>query len=260
VVQLKHKMQCTFTSAKNTYDIFKFISQFEDHVKLECSENGIGMFTMSNCNSVFLDVTLPVEFFASYTCKENVSIGLNLLVLLNALSNSKPTDSLTIKCENENCAVFTKHCKDQTVEYVIKQMTIEDEPMQVPELEENVTVKLTPSHLKRWKKGVLDFTKSTFIINPRKDSLHLSSVGDGGTVNLHQSMPAEGIEYLRCDDGKPVTLGNKNIIRACTLGDVSDDIEFGYQNNMPFRFSASLNGSGSLRVFMAPCISDMDDE
>jgi len=165
-----------------------------------------------------------------------------------------------MKCENENCVVFTKHSKDQSVEYTIKQMTIEDDPMTVPELDENVTVKLTPSHLKRWKKGILDFTKSTITIDPRDDSLNLSSVGDGGTVNLHQPMPADGIEYIVCDGGKPVTLGNKNIIRACALGDVSNDIEFGYQNNMPFRFSASLNGSGSLRVFMAPCISDMDDE
>jgi hypothetical protein len=74
-------------------------------------------------------------------------------------------------------------------------------------------------------------------------------------------MPAEGIEYLRCNQAKPVTLGNKNFVRACSLGDVSDDVEFGYQNGMPFRFSALLKGSGSLRVFMAPCISDdMDDE
>lgn len=253
-------MQCTFSNAKNTYDIFKFISQFEDHVKLDCSENGITLFTISNCHSVFIDATIPTQFFESYTCRGNVSIGLNLLVLLNALSNSKPNDSLTMKCENENCVVFTKHSKDQSVEYTIKQMTIEDDPMTVPELEENVTVKLTPSHLKRWKKGILDFTKSTMTINPHTDSLKLSSVGDGGTVNLHQPMPADGIEYIVCDGGKPVTLGNKNIIRACALGDVSDHIEFGYQNNMPFRFSASLNGSGSLRVFMAPCISDMDDD
>ena len=253
-------MECTFTNAKNTYDIFKFISQFEDHIKLECSENGIQMFTMSNCHSVFIDATLPLKFFASYKCSGNVLIGLNLPVLLNALSNSKPTDSLTVKCEDENNVVFTKHSKEQSVEYIIKQILIEDDPMQVPELEENVTVKLTPSHLKRWKRGILDFTKATLNIEPRDDCINLSSVGDGGTVNLHQPVPAEGIEYVTCNGGKPVTLGNKNIIRACALGDVSDDIEFGYQNNMPFRFGATLDGSGSLRVFMAPCISDMDED
>lgn len=260
MIKLKHKMECTFTNAKNTYDIFKFISQFEDHIKLECSENGISMFTMSNCHSVFIDTNLPVQFFASYKCTRNVSIGLNLLVLLNALSNSKPSDSLTVKCEDENRVIFTKHSKEQSVEYTIKQMFIEDDPMEIPELQENVTVKLTPSHLKRWKKGILDFTKSTLIIDPHNDHINLSSVGDGGTVNLHQPMPADGIEYVVCNECKPVTLGNKNIIRACALGDVSDDIEFGYQNNMPFRFGATLDGSGSLRVFMAPCLSDMDDD
>lgn len=254
-------MNCTFKDAKNTYELFKFISQFEDHVKLECSEKGISLFTMSNCHSVFLDADLPADSFSHYTCKEHTSIGLNLSVLLNALSNSKPSDSLTVKCDNSDSVVFTKHSKDQAVEYIIKQMNIDDEPMNVPELDENVTVKLSPVHLKRWKKGIVDFTKSTITIDPKKDTLNLSSTGDGGTVNMHQPVPADGIEYVVCNGGKPVTLGNKNIVRVCTLGDVSSDIEFGYQNNMPFRFSASINETGLLRVFMAPCISDdMDTE
>lgn len=254
-------MNCTFKSAKNTYELFKFISQFEDHVKLECTEEGISLFTISNCHSVFLDANLPAESFDNYVCKEHTSIGLNLPVLLNALSNSKPSETLVVKCDHSDCVVFTKYSKEQAVEYIIKQMNIDDDPMDVPELKENVTVQLDASHLKRWKKGIVDFTKSTITIDPQENTLNLSSSGDGGTVNLHQPIPSDGISYIVCEGGKPVTLGNKNIVKVCSLGDVSNNIEFGYQNNMPFRFSARINETGFLRVFMAPCISDdMDTE
>ena len=102
-------MQCIFGDAKNTYELFKFISQFETNIKLECSSDGITMFTMSNCHSVFIDVNLPVEYFSTFECDDSISIGLNLTVLLSALSGSKPKDSLIMKCSNGDtvCLLYT---------------------------------------------------------------------------------------------------------------------------------------------------------
>ena len=56
-------MQCIFRDAKNTYELFKYISQFETNIKLECYSKGISMVTMSNCHSTFIDVNLPVDYF-----------------------------------------------------------------------------------------------------------------------------------------------------------------------------------------------------
>lgn len=254
-------MQCIFNSAKNTYEIFKFISQFETNVKLECSKSGITMFTMSNCHSVFIDVDLPKDHFATFECDETMSIGLNLTVLLPALSGSKPKDSLMMKCANGDTVTFTKMSGDKEMEYVIKQMSIEDENMQVPELEEHVTIVVNTSYLKEWRKNILDFTKSTIVIEPTKNILKLSSVGDGGTVNVKQPMPSIGISYETCNEPKSVTLGHKNVMKIFGIGDITAAVEMGYQNNMPFRFSAPLSTCGRMRVFMAPCVGeDMDDE
>lgn len=254
-------MQCIFNDAKNTYELFKFISQFETNVKLECSPDGITMFTMSNCHSVFIDVNLPREYFSTFECDNPVSIGLNLTVLLPALSGSKPKDSLMMKCENGDHVTFTKISGDKEMEYVLRQMCIEDDQMAVPELEENVTVKLHTSYLKEWKKSIIDFTKSTLVIEPTPKMLKLSSVGDGGVVNVKQPMPSIGIEYGACNEPMSVTLGNKNVTKVFSIGDVSNDVDMGYKNNMPFRMSAKLSQVGNLRVFMAPCVGEnMDDE
>ena len=254
-------MQCIFNNAKITYELFKFISQFETNIKLECSEDGITMFTMSNCHSVFLDVNLPKEHFATFECDETISIGLNLTVLLAALSGSKPKDSLIMKCSDGDTVTFTKMSGDNEMEYVIKQMNIEDEAMAVPELEENVTILVNTGYLKEWKKNILDFTKSTLVIEPSPKVLKLSSVGDGGTVNVTQPVPSMGISYETCNEPEAVTLGYKNVIKVFSIGDIASDVEMGYQNNMPFRFSARLSTCGKMRVFMAPCVGEgMDDE
>lgn len=254
-------MQCIFRDAKNTYELFKYISQFETNIKLECSPEGVSMFTMSNCHSVFIDVKLPHDYFETFECAEALSIGLNLNVLLPALSGSKPKDSLMMKCVNGDHVTFTKISGDKEMEYTLRQMCIDDEAMAVPDLNENVTVKLHTSYLKEWKKNIVDFTKSTLVIEPTSKMLKLSSVGDGGTVNVKQPMPSIGIEYTVCNEPHSVTLGNKNVTKVFAIGDVSSDIDMGYQNNMPFRMSANLADSGIMRVFMAPCVGEnMDDE
>jgi proliferating cell nuclear antigen PCNA len=254
-------MQCIFGDAKNTYELFKFISQFETNIKLECSPSGITMFTMSNCHSVFIDVNLPADYFETFECEDPVSVGLNLTVLLSALSGSKPKDSLIMQCSNGDTVTFTKMSGDKEMEYVIKQMNIEDENIAVPDLEENVTVKVHTSYLKEWKKNIVDFTKSTLVLQPTPKMLKLSSVGDGGTVNVKQPVPSIGISYETCNEPRSVTLGNKNVTKIFSIGDVSSDVEMGYQNGMPFRCSAKLSDIGTLRVFMAPCIGEsMDDE
>lgn len=254
-------MQCIFKDAKNTYELFKYISQFETNIKLECYSKGISMVTMSNCHSTFIDVNLPVDYFATFECAEALNIGLNLKVLLPALSGSKPKDSLMMKCANGDHVTFTKISGDKEMEYVLRQMDIEEESVRVPDLTENVTVKVHTSYLKEWTKNIVDFTKSTLVIEPASDMLKLSSVGDWGTVNVKQPMPSIGIEYTTYNEPHSVTLGNKIVTKVFSIGDVSSDVEMGYQNKMPFRMSANLADSGIIRVFMAPCVGEnMDDE
>ncbi len=254
-------MQCIFNNTKNTYELFKFIAQFETNIKLECSENGITMFTMSNCHTIFINVNLPEEHFSTFECSKEMSIGLNLTVLLPALSGSKPKDSLMMTCSDGDTVTFTKIAGDKEMEYIIKQMNIEDENMEVPDFDENVTIRVNASYLKEWKKNIIDFTKSSLVFEPTKNVLKLSSVGDGGTVNVKQPMPSIGISYETCNEAAAITLGNKNITKVFSIGDVANDIEIGYQNDMPFRLSANISTGGSVRVFMAPFIGEsMDDE
>lgn len=253
-------MDCVFKEAKQVYVLFKFISQFENEVVLECNTEGISMFTMSNCHSVFIDVKLPVKYFTSFTCNEPTSIGLNLTVLLNALSGCKPKDSLKMSKKSEENVTFTMVSENESVEYLIKPMNIEQENLDVPEMDENVTIKLVPSYLKQWKKNMIDFTKSTLEIKPSNKSLILSSKGDGGSVTSTQVMPGFGIIYQINNDAQPVHLGNKNVTKAFTIGDISNDIDMGWANNMPFRMSAYMGNGSVIRVYMAPCLDDSMEE
>jgi proliferating cell nuclear antigen len=256
-------MKCEFKNAKKIHDIFKFVSLFEDHANLDCTEEGISLFTMSNCHTVFIDIKLPAEYFADYKCDEPCKIGLNFTVLLNALGSSKAKDSLMMECPLVgDPVVFTKLGDGVNTQYTIKQMDIENsDALTIPDMKENFTVQLSTAFLKSWKRDIIDFTGAELKIVPTPKILCISSEGDSGVVSLKQQVPSIGIEYLHYDDPDGITLSNKNISKVFgDIGKVSNTIELGNKNDMPFRIGATLDDGGSLRVFVAPCIDGGMDE
>jgi proliferating cell nuclear antigen PCNA len=241
-------MNCTFNTVKSVYELFKFTSQFQHNAKMNCTEDGISMFAMSACNSVFVDVQLPKEFFVTYSCPQPTTIGLNLNVLHSVLSNCKGADSLRMQSTDDTLLISV-----EGLEYTIKQVNIEAENMEIPELEENFSVCIEPKTLKLWKKNIMDFTKSTLCIQPTKDEVVLTSRGDEGNVRMTHKQ-----EYLAFNQPDSITLGNVNLVKVFGIGSVSDTLEMGYKNDMPLRMQANLR-EATLRVFLAPCI-DMEED
>ena len=241
-------MNCTINTVKNVYELFKFTSQFQNNVKMECSEDGISMFAMSTCNSVFVDVQLPKEFFVSYTCPRPTSIGLNLNVLQSVLSNCKGAESLTVQTTDDEVKISV-----EGLQYIIKQVNIEADNMEIPELQENFSIRIEPKTLKVWKKNIMDFTKSSLCIQPTADEIILTSSGDEGNVRMTHKQ-----EYTVYDSPNSITLGNVNLVKVFGIGSVSEELEMGYKNDMPLRMQANLR-EATLRVFLAPCISMEED-
>lgn len=247
------KMKCKFTDSKQIYEIFKFIAQFTEDVNLVCAEDGISIFTMSSCHTVFIDAKMPPSYFQEYECTESCLIGLRVPILLNALTKGKCELSMQNVGDN---VLFTRTTSDESVKYLIKQVNIEENNLQIPPLEENVTMTVQYSVLKKWKKSILDFTKSSVTIRPMTDSVHVSSKGDGGAVATEQSI-CKDLQYLVFKEPSPMELGNTLLNRGMMIGEVHPVVEIGYQNGMPFRIGVKLNEKDAhLQVFIAPKYSE----
>lgn len=245
-------MKCKFTDSKQIYEIFKFIAQFTDNVNLVCSENGISVFTMSSCHTVFVDMNMPSGYFTEYECRESCVIGICVPVLLTALTKAKCDLSMEVVGDK---VLFTRTTSDESIKYLIKQMNIEDENMEIPQLTENVHMKVPYAVLKRWKKSILDFTKCGVTIRPMAECVHISSKGDGGAVAMQTPIHCDHVTYVSFSDPCEMTLGNTLLSRGMSIGEVNPSVEMGYQNGMPFRIGVKL-GEGYLQAYIAPKYSD----
>lgn len=256
-------MICTIPSAKTFYKLLNFIAQFETDVKITCQPAGMSIFSMSACHSVFIDAKIDPSYYTKYECNEAEEIGLNLTVFLAALKNGGLKDELVLQTKQDTIEMDIISDNEVT-NYIIKQMDIDNEIMEIPQIEENVCIKIVPSFFKKWKSKVVDFTKASVTFTPKKESFELMSIDsvNNGTVTVTQIMPSIGIEYDINDGALPVTVGNKILSKAFNIGDVSDEIQIGWKNDMPFRFGAKITDYSYMNVYVAPMLDegDMDED
>lgn len=266
-------MKATINNAKDFYKLLNFISQWQTEIRMFCTPENLSIITMSQCSTVFIDSVLPSTYFDSYDCEIEQPIGLNLNVVLAALKQCTPKDKLCISTtdpkldvdgsiiEATDTITFSILKPDgDSMTFEIKQMDITIDSLEVPPMDEDVTIKLHPLYLKKWK-TVVDFTKSSIKFIPSKTLLRVESEDKiVGSVRAIQPVPSGGIEYINfASDSAPLSVGANNIKKCFSIGEVSDDVQFGYKNNLPIRFEASI-GDGYVRVYTAPMIDDGMDE
>lgn len=254
-------MKCVIPSAKAFYKLLNFIAQFETNVKITCQKAGMSVFCMSACHSVFIDLKIDPSYYTKYECEKDEEIGINLAVFLAALKNGGQKDELALSTSQDHVDMDIIS-ESEVTKYTIKMMNIDNENMEIPHIEEDVTLDIAPSYLKKWKSKVVDFTKASVQMTPTKLEFQLESSDDvtNGKVKVVQHMPATNIEYVRFQEPKPITVGNKMISKAFNVGDVSDEVQIGWKNEMPIRFGAKITDYSFLNLYIAPMITDQMDE
>lgn len=265
-------MKIEFKNAKDFYKLLNFISQWQKEIQVVCTPEKLSILTMSQCSTVFITCELPSEYFNLYQCKKNELVGLNLDVVLSALKQSTPKDRLQMNIpdpkknvdgsvKEADTVIFSILKPDgDSMEFEIKQMDITIDSLDIPPMQEDCTIRLHPLYLKKWK-SVADFTKSSIKFTPHPKGLTVESEDTTlGSVKALQPIPSVGIEYECCsDDCQSISIGGQNVSKCLNIGDVSNDISFGYKNGLPIRFEASM-GKGFISVYTAPMIGDEMEE
>jgi len=254
-------MKCIIPSAKAFYKLLNFIAQFETNVKITCQKAGMSIFCMSACHSVFIDLKIDPSYYTKYQCEEEEEIGINLAVFLAALKNGGQKDELALSTSQDHVDMDIIS-ESEVTKYTIKMMTIDNERMEIPPIQEDVTIDIAPSYLKKWKSKVIDFTKASVKLTPKNLELHLESSDDvsNGKVRVVQNMPSDNISYDHFGAPQSVTVGNKMLSKAFNVGDVSDTVQIGWKNEMPIRFGAKITEYSLLNLYIAPMICDEMDE
>ncbi|KMU77612.1 hypothetical protein CISG_01369 [Coccidioides immitis RMSCC 3703] len=249
-------------------ELYSFYIQVVDAVKelvqdcnFDCSDTGISLQAMDNSHVALVSLNLKAEGFSPYRCDRNIALGINLTSLQKVLRAAQDNDIMTLKAEDSPDVVnlvFENAQTDRLSEYDIKLTDIDQEHLAIPDTENAAMVDMPAT----------DFGGSAWIwptylilIEASKDGVKFSCQGDigNGSVTLrgHTSVdkPDQNVT-ISLTEPVALTFSVKYLINFCKATSLSNTVRLSMSQDVPLLVEYGLEGSGSLRYFLAPKIGD----
>merc|ERR1712137_603297 len=117
-------------------------------VNFDCNEKGLQVQSMDSSHVALVSLFLRESAFSEFKCDRPSSLGMNVDSLSKILKICGPNDSLKLKYANDADTVNFQ-CEtseeDRIVDFDLKLMQIESDPMEIPEQQYKVIAKLPSS-------------------------------------------------------------------------------------------------------------------
>jgi len=261
----------TFSAQLTQGDVFikivDAIKELTQECNFDCSEDGIECQCMDNSHVSLVKLLLNKDGFEEFTCKENISLGLNLTNLSKILKCSGPKDSLEITAEDtENITFsFVNAGEDRCSTFKLKLFDIDSEHLGIPETEYSCSVKMPASEFARICRD-LTVLGDSVKITASKQGVQFETKGDIGSGDLILKNSTDS----GMDDGdKGVQVSISEGVSQCFAlryltsfsksSILSDRVTLSMSDGTPLMVEYQIGDLGYIKYFLAPKVED-DDE
>lgn len=246
--------------------ILDAIKELVSDANFECSSTGITLQAMDTSHVSLVHLVLRDEVFSEYRCDRSMTLGINMNSMSKILRCASNEDSLTIKA-NDNADtvtfVFESTDKDRYSEFELKLINIEADQLGIPETEYQAQVKMPSTEFQRICKD-LSLIGDTVTISATKEGVKFSVSGDVGTggITVRQNSSADDDNATVIDLKEPVTLtfALKYLTQFTKTSGLSTQVILSLNKDHPLLVSYKIHDQGHVRYYLAPKISDDEDE
>ncbi|KAI1912849.1 proliferating cell nuclear antigen [Ophidiomyces ophidiicola] len=239
------------------------IRELVQDCNFDCSDTGISLQAMDNSHVALVSLNLKAEAFSPYRCDRTLALGINLNSLQKVLRAAQDTDIMTLKTEDHPDVVnmvFENASSDRLSEYDIKLIDIDQEHLAIPETEYAAVVELPAAEFRRICVDLGNLSESV-LIEANKDGVKFSCQGDIGngavTLRGHTSVdkPDQNVT-ISLTEPVALTFSIKYLVNFCKATSLSAKVRLCMSQDVPLLVEYRLEGSGSLKYFLAPKIGD----
>ncbi len=236
-------------------------------INLDVSSKGIVLKTMDTSHVSLVHLFLKREFFQSFECKNELTIGLNMLIVTRMLKCGEVGDTLTLITKDgtdELKFIFESVDNLKCSDFKMKLIDIDQDDFNVPISDYSAEVRMCSTKLTKICRDLcivgdsimirVEGTQATFSIN--------GETGNGLVViNQDKEFEASDTDGVRITtDGKPVvlTFALKYLNLFCKSSKLDKNVHISLKNGNPLRIEFKLGKVGFMRFYLAPRIEDMD--
>lgn len=247
-------MNCTWSSPTLCINIFKAVHHTNPMVNITFDSQGLHIMSMDMGKTSLVQLELTPGTFETFSCLTPITIGLyteTLVTILNKAKNSqlrwKSTDAHTLSIVLSN--------GDQTTEFQLRAIDIDEDRLDVPELDDDIALQVTDSVLREWMDKVL-MTKEDVQFQISDSIFQCSSSAiELGTITHREPMNGLRIVSLATRSNVDITLSFQAAKSMLVFSRCGDVCMVGFSNQQPSRLKVNLDNGSYLCLYVAPKVS-----
>ena len=249
-------MQCVWKSGLQCLKLFKAIQHTNKMVNISMDNTGIHIMSMDMSKTSLVKMEFEACEFEKYACSQPMTFGIYSEVLVNILQKVKKNK--LVWRASDSAALTLVFVEDaQKTEFTIRTIDIDDDQLAIPELEDDVALRVPKEVIHDWIDKML-MTKSDvhFRVSQTEFSCESTST-EMGTIKCSEPIGTDRIVSVAFR--KPVDMclsayATKSL--QVFSGTGGDTCFIGLSNEQPSRIKVSLGDDSSICLYVAPKIVD----
>jgi proliferating cell nuclear antigen len=258
-------MEFTLTSiqkCETLANIFQNIKIFTEHLQLRFSPEQLHVQGMDNSHVSLYEIAIPANWFTTYKCEKNITLGINTNILFKILSAREKTQEIHMqnKSDAENIFVNFINGKDKTDfdrHFEMPLIDLTTDMWEIPEIEYQAEFTLSAAkfasvvaQLKMFG-DTMEFMCSEETIKITSDSNCQGKMSVDINIGELSSYAVEEGGQLK------VSYSLNYVYNICLFHKISKDIEISLVDNNPMKITYEIDGAKVL-FYLAPKIGEED--
>lgn len=248
----------------------KILEALRDLVKdanWDLSTEGMSLQAMDQSHVSLVSVLLNSQGFEDYRCDTNCVMGISILTMSKVMKCCNNDDSLKIEYKDDpgDTVTFTIESpnQDRTSEFNVKLMTIDSEHLALTDEGYDSCITMPSNEFLRICRDLSVFGEAVTIAVV-KNSVTFKSTGDmgDGSITLLETTSDKEEENVQIEMENPValTFAIKYLNSFGKGAPLSPQVKLTLKNGSPLIVEYAIAEIGNIRYFLAPKVSDEDEE
>lgn len=255
----------TVVKAELFTSIFQNIRPFTEHLSISFTQDGIYLQTMDSARVSIIELNINKSWFDEYNVKGTVVLGIPVNILFKILNarekvqkmhivyDSIESDNLTLHFTSEDKTLFDKH-------FQCPLLDIESEVMQIPAIEYAAEFSLPSAMFGTLIQQLKTFGDSLDILCTEEQIELAAHSTESGKMSVEVNIDDLSAFSINENEKLNISFSLTQLHHISMFHKLAKEVSLGLCDQYPMSIQYLFTeGSGSLRAFLAPKISDNDD-
>jgi proliferating cell nuclear antigen len=234
------------TSAETILKVFSALDELCDSANIIFGADGISISSMDSSHVCLVAVKFAKGYFEEYDVRSTTVIGIRISNLVRVLKCVE--GSVLLECSEDEFFVMTENDK-----YKLKTMDLDSDEMDIPSLEVEVEIVADSSVLQKYIKNIASFGDTVKFMTV-DDAVIMQTSGDIGSVELRLDQPSTIRGQLSA------SFASRYLMTFLRAANISKKIRVNLHSELPVMFSYEFAENSFIKFYLAPKITDEDDE